>query len=65
MKRTQWRAFIGKTKLKLKEADLGVVVSVVRDFLMPVADAASHAEPFPKTWPAGGPWRSKKNTKTG
>jgi hypothetical protein len=50
----QWQAFTGKSKLRLKEANLGKVVAVVRNFLMPViSDRALYAG----KWSKGGLWR--------
>lgn len=54
MKQTQWRAFTGKSKLRLKEPDFGKVVDAIREFLMPVVTASV---PYTGQWPKGGSWR--------
>jgi len=53
-KQTQWRAFIGKSKLRLKEPDFGKVVDAIREFLIPVVTASV---PYTGKWPKGGSWR--------
>jgi len=29
----------------------------LRAFLLPLLEAASHGDPFERTWPPGGPWQ--------
>lgn len=55
-KNVQWRAFVGRSRVRLAEAKLHGVVETVRKFLMPVSEAARTALPFPMAWPKGGPW---------
>lgn len=54
LKQTQWQAFLGKNKLEALE--LQVLVSALRDFLLPPISAANADVHFPQRWPAGGPW---------
>jgi predicted nucleotidyltransferase component of viral defense system len=53
-KKGHWRAFTGKSKLRLKEANLDKVVAVVRQFLMP---AVTSETPNLGKWSKGGSWR--------
>jgi hypothetical protein len=55
---TQWQAFVRKNKLNVGGASLAEVTAVVRDFLMPAAQAIAAGEPFDRIWRAGGPWGS-------
>ena len=55
-KQTQWRGFVKRSQLQLKDTDLAAIVSVLRDFLMPPTVAAKANTPFPQQWPKGGPW---------
>lgn len=53
-KQTQWRAFLGKNRLEALA--LEVLVAALRDFLLPVIDAANADTHLALLWPAGGPW---------
>jgi len=53
-KQMQWKAFIGKGKLRLKETDFAKVVKILREFLMPVVFAKSDHS---GNWPKGGMWQ--------
>ena len=53
-KQKQWQAFIGKSKLRLKEADFEKVVAAIRAFIMPVATALPH---HIGKWSEDGLWR--------
>jgi predicted nucleotidyltransferase component of viral defense system len=55
-KMKQWKAFLHKSRLDTSGASLGDVAGVLREFLMPVAQAAATGETFQNTWPAAGPW---------
>jgi len=55
-KQTQWRGFVKRSQLQLKDTELAAIVSVLRDFLMPPTVAAKTNTPFPQQWPKGGPW---------
>jgi len=53
-KLAQWAAFTKKNKLHA--SDLDAVVSLLREFLMPVLDAARQDTTYSLHWPANGPW---------
>lgn len=55
-KQTQWRAFVRRSRLQLKDTDFAAIVSALRDFLMPPTAATRTGTPFPQRWPKGGPW---------
>ena len=55
-KQTQWRGFVKRSRLQLKDTELTAIVSVLRDFLMPPTVAARAGTPAPRQWPKGGPW---------
>jgi predicted nucleotidyltransferase component of viral defense system len=52
----QWQAFLRKGRLETAAGNLGEVRGVLREFLMPVAQAVAAGETFTKSWPAAGPW---------
>ena len=56
-KQTQWRAFVGKSKLDTEGAGLDEIVNVLRGFLMPPANAIAAGRLLEMVWPASGPWR--------
>lgn len=53
---TRWRAFLDKNRATVPQADLFVVVAVIRGFAQPILDSARDERPFTRRWPAGGPW---------
>lgn len=55
-KQAQWRAFVKRSRIRLKDTNLAPVVSALRDFLMPPTVAARAGQPFRQQWPKGGPW---------
>jgi len=55
-KQTQWRAFVGRSKIELAPESLSEVVSFVEVFVAPVLSAARDGVKFNKAWTAGGPW---------
>lgn len=55
----RWRAFLGKNRLTVAEADLIAVVASIRRFAQPILDAAREDRPFRQHWPRGGPWRKE------
>lgn len=55
----RWRAFLGKNRLTVAEADLTGVVASIRRFAQPILDAAWDDRPFRQRWPRGGPWRKE------
>jgi hypothetical protein len=58
-KQAQWRGFLRRTRLRFKEPDLGKVVEVMKNFVVPPAQAAQQKKPFARRWPNGGPWQPK------
>jgi len=57
VKRRQWEAFLKRGRLKLKVTDLGAVVRVIREFLMPAVETTGKRQTFKAHWPKGGPWK--------
>jgi len=55
-KRTQWMAFVRRTKHPDIE-DLSFVIETLKRFLWPVLEAAGRDMPFPYTWSNEGQWR--------
>jgi hypothetical protein len=55
-KNTQWRAFLGRSRLLDAPQDLGEVIAALTVFLGPVAQALSQGRSFKKKWNAPGPW---------
>ena len=55
-KQTQWRAFLGRSKIELAPESLSEVVSFVKVFVAPILIAARDGVKFNKAWTAGGPW---------
>lgn len=58
-KKAQWRGFLQRTRLRLKEPDLGKVVEVIKGFVVLPAHAAQQKRPFGCRWPNGGPWQPR------
>lgn len=56
-KRTQWRAFLGKSKLETAKVNLEDVAGDLAEFLMPLVRALKTHEGFKLTWPPRGPWK--------
>jgi len=56
-KQNQWHAFARRTRLKLPCENLNVIVTELRNFLVPLSVAACQSKAFDKTWRKGGPWR--------
>lgn len=54
-KQTQWRAFVGKNALG--PIALPDVISALRDFLIPVLEAARGERPFPQIWKHEHGWK--------
>jgi hypothetical protein len=57
-KRRQWAAFLSKGVVSGTQPSLHDVVTMISDFLMPIAAAHSDWQQFDMVWPAGGPWTS-------
>ncbi len=56
-KMTQWRAFVGKSKLDAEGMGLEQVVEDLVEFLMPPVQARASGREFTMVWPARGPWK--------
>lgn len=56
-KRTQWSAFLRKSRLEPDDVNLEQVIRVLRDFLMPPTIAIAHHRPFKMSWSPCGPWQ--------
>lgn len=56
-KKSQWRAFVKKTKLNEVPGSFIDIVSTIVRFLEPVLAALVAHEDFEKRWRAAGPWR--------
>jgi len=57
-KKAQWRAFINKVMMRDAPEDFDTVMSDIRTFLFPIAQASEHGESFKGSWPEGGPWET-------
>lgn len=55
-KKVQWKAFINKGMMEDAPEDFITVMSDIRKFLFPIAQASEHEESFQGSWPEGGPW---------
>jgi predicted nucleotidyltransferase component of viral defense system len=55
-KERDWQAFLKRHKLEGDAIVLVQAASILRDFLMPPAQALSQGGPFEWNWPEGGPW---------
>ena len=57
-KGTQWRAFLGKSRLTGPD-DFAIVNDAIRDFLLPPAGAASAESQSSGSLPPSGPWQNR------
>ncbi len=55
-RRTQWRAFLRKSKLEDAPSELATLVEEVGKFLGPIAQALSQDSDFQYVWDPRGPW---------
>jgi len=55
-KKTQWRAFLRRNRLKSVPEELGDVVGFLAGFLLPVAATMVGGLDFIDSWRAPGPW---------
>jgi hypothetical protein len=55
-KKVQWKAFIKKGMMSDTPEDFVKVMTDIRTFLFPIAQATDNRESFIGTWPEGGPW---------
>jgi predicted nucleotidyltransferase component of viral defense system len=56
-KRSQWAAFMRRSRLTTTPDGLESAIHTIADFVGPVLEAAARGQPFTKTWQPGGPWR--------
>ena len=56
-KNAQWAAFVRRARLRESQSDLKELIGVLREFIMPVVEAARQQKEFASHWPVGGPWR--------
>lgn len=59
-KRTQWSAFLHKSKLAGAPEDLEAVVVRLREFLLPPSAAVRTGDAFDRVWVPPGPWSSPR-----
>ncbi len=59
LKQSQWASFLKKSRLVKESITLTEVVQILRDFLLPPAQALVAGQPFEQSWPAGGPWQNQ------
>jgi len=57
-KKTQWKAFLRKSRLENAPEKLEEVTSALASFLMPVTEALISGGTLRKCWKAPGPWRT-------
>jgi len=55
-KQAQWTGFIRRSRLTGAPPELTAVIETIAPFAGPPLAAAGGNAPFPKHWPAGGPW---------
>jgi hypothetical protein len=56
-KQKNWEGFLRRSQLNLNDyPSLNGVITILREFLLPVVQAAANDLPFESTWKAGGPW---------
>ncbi len=60
-KSVQWKGYVRKSGLEEGVPELLDVLSHLREFLLPLLNAASGAAPVPKSWSAGGSWMVTKS----
>jgi predicted nucleotidyltransferase component of viral defense system len=56
-KRAQWKAFINKGMMGDAPEDFVTLMSDIRTFLFPIAQASEYGQSFQGSWPEGGPWK--------
>jgi len=56
LKRTQWQAFLNKSRLVDAPRELAEIVDAISGFLLPAAVSARDGTPFPSHWLPPGPW---------
>jgi hypothetical protein len=57
-KRTQWRAFLGKSRLTAPD-DFALINDAIREFVLCPAGAATAESHLSSSWPPSGPWQNR------
>jgi len=57
MKRSQWKAFLNRSRPRIPPGDFKDIINLIHSFLMPPTLALNQSKPFKMMWPAGGPWK--------
>jgi hypothetical protein len=52
----QWRAFVRRSRLSEEPGDLEHLVAELRQFALPLLEAAASQRTFKSRWQPGGPW---------
>jgi hypothetical protein len=58
-KNAQWTAFARRVRLRDGPRELKEAIGLLREFLLPVVEAARQGKAFGSHWPQGGPWQPK------
>ncbi|MFZ1755524.1 MAG: nucleotidyl transferase AbiEii/AbiGii toxin family protein [Caldilineaceae bacterium] len=53
---TQWQAFVRRSRIETKGADLAQIVADISTFLLPPLQAAANGQSFAASWKPKGPW---------
>jgi len=61
IKQTQWAAFLRKGRLRDAERDLAIVVTELREFLLPPMRTIGSGQPFPMVWSYAHGWQHAPN----
>jgi hypothetical protein len=54
----QWKAFVGRLQQPYLPEQLSDILTQVKSFLLPIAEAASNTKLYSGTWEAPGPWQA-------
>lgn len=66
-KRTQWTAFLRRSRLETTSIDFADVVTILREFVLPPVLSLARGEAFDMTWASTAPWQKRllKTTERG
>lgn len=62
VKKTQWAAFLRKSRLEVETLTLAETAQILREFLLPPTAALIATELFRKEWLPGGPWKNARRS---
>ena len=62
VKKTQWAAFLRKSRLEVETLTLAGTAQILREFLLPPTAALIATELFRKEWYPGGPWKNARRS---